>query len=168
MPIDWTEHHRFQEKDGYCGVAVIQMILANSGIEKTQEEIASDVYLKFWGVGRQIMLAYLSQYFKVTNYKDGSTITDVSCHLKKNHAVVLNWWNISDDGMEDGHYSIAADYSPSTKMLKLADPSNERCGLWEVKYSEFRHLWFDTLTLDNKIWSTGWMLWVDPKSKRRI
>jgi hypothetical protein len=48
----------------------------------------------------------------------------------------------------------------------LADPSNERDGFWKIKYSEFKHKWWDTLTTDDKIWSTGWFLWVDLNSRR--
>jgi ABC-type bacteriocin/lantibiotic exporter with double-glycine peptidase domain len=165
MAIDWTNYHRYQEKDDYCGVAVIQMILSQAGIKKSQKAIAKDVFIPWWGVSQQIMLSYLSRYFAVTNYKNNSNIGDVSSHLKKDHAVVLNWWDDLDDGYGDGHYTIVAEYS--NKTLALVDPSRGRSGIWDIKYSEFRHKWYDTLTLDNKIWTTGWMLWVDPKSIRR-
>jgi ABC-type bacteriocin/lantibiotic exporter with double-glycine peptidase domain len=164
MPIDWTSYHRFQEKNDYCGVAVIQMILSQVGINKTQEEIAKDVFISWWGVSQQIMLAYLSQYFSITNYKNNSKISDVSFHLKNNHIVVLNWWDDLDDSYGDGHYTIVEKYVD--KKLFLVDSSTERNGILEIKYSDFKSRWYDTLTLDNKIWTTGWMLWVDLKSKR--
>jgi hypothetical protein len=166
MTIDWTKYLYYQEKDGYCGVAVIQMILARAGIEKTQKEIAKDVYLEFWGVSRQIMLAYLSLYFKVVNYRDNSKTGDISLHLKKDHAIVVNWWDEGEDGSGDGHYSIVSNYNPVKRILTLLDPSGERSGFWDIKYSDFEHKWWDSLVIDNKIWSTGWMLWVDFKSKR--
>jgi hypothetical protein len=166
MPIDWSNFHNYQEKDGYCGVAVIQSILAAAGINKTQKEIAKDVYLKFWGVGRQIMLAYLSLFFKIVNYRDNSQIGDVIPHLRKNHAIVLNWWDDIESGYEDGHYSILADYDPKSKLVSLVDPSTCRDGFWKINYSKFKHKWWDGLTTDNKIWSTGWFLWCDINSKR--
>ena len=166
MEIDWEKHHRFQEKEGYCGVAVIQSILAIAGIDKTQDEIAKDVYLKFWGVSQQIMLAYLGKYYKTVNYRHNSRSGDISFHLKKNHAIVLNWWDGESEIEGDGHYSIVSDYDTKNRVLSLVDPSNERDGFWKIKYSEFKNKWFDTITLDNKLWIGGWMLWVDPISKR--
>ena len=166
MPIDWTDYHRFQEKDDYCGIAVIQSILAKAGIEKTQEEIAKDVFIPWWGVSRGILLAYLSIFFKTVNYRDNSRMGDVTPHLKKGHAVILNWWDSDEDGYGDGHYSILADYDSKERVLTLADPSNERDGFWKIKYSEFKHKWWDTLTTDDKIWSTGWFMWINLNSKR--
>ncbi len=166
MQVDWKKYHRFQEKENYCGVAVIQMILESVGINKSQEEIARDVFIPWWGVSQQIMLAYLSRYFITANFKNNSNTSDILSHLRKNHAIILNWWDDLDEEFEDGHYSIVSNYDIKTKMLTLIDPSVERSGIWDIKYSEFKHKWYDTLTLDNKIWTTGWMLWINLNSKR--
>jgi len=162
--MDWTKHHRFQEKPGYCGVTVCQMVLSVGDINKTQDDIAKDIYFPWWGVSRQIMLAYLSQYFGTVNYKDNCHSKDINFHLQKNHIVVVNWWDSEQDGIGDGHYSIVSEYQ--NRILTMVDSSNQRNGIWKIPYKEFKYKWYDTLTLDNKIWSTGFLLWVDVNSKR--
>lgn len=166
MQNNWEQFHRFQEKNDWCGVAVIQMILAKAGIKKSQKNIAKDVFIDWYGVSREIMLAYLSRYFKIVNYKNNCKTSDISFHVEKEHAVVLNWWDDFENGFEDGHYSLVSEYNTKTKLLTLVDPSRERDGIWKINYSEFKYKWYDTLTLDHKIWTTGWMLWADLNTKR--
>jgi ABC-type bacteriocin/lantibiotic exporter with double-glycine peptidase domain len=163
MNNDWNKYHVFLEKDGYCGVAVIQMILAKVGIEKSQENIARYVYKKWYGTPHDFMLGYLSKFFKIVNYKNNAEIKDISYHLKKENIVVVNWWD-DLNGEPEGHYSIVADYNKETKMLTLVDPSNERNGIWDISSKEFVKKWYDTIDLFNHIWIDGWMLWVNPKT----
>ncbi len=169
MPIsvnEWNKHLRFQEKPGWCGPAVIQMVLLVCGIKKTQAEIARQVYKDWWGTTQHIMLAYLSKFFKVVNYKHNATFKDLSLHLKKGHIVILNWWDdIDKDGEPGGHYSIAVDYDYKLRALTLCDPSNSRPGIWTISDREFRERWYDTLDIHNRTRIEGWMLWVDPASK---
>ena len=161
----WKKYHRFQKRPGWCGPAVIQMVLAKCGIKKTQEEIAKEVYKKWWGTTQQITLAYLSRFFKIVNYKNNAAMKDVLFHLKKGHIVILDWWDDFDVEMAGGHYSIAVEYHPRLKALTLADPSNDRPGIWTISDKEFNAKWYDTLDVHNRTWIEGWMLWVDPKSK---
>jgi len=161
---DWKKFHRFQEKSGWCGPAVIQMGLLSAGIKKTQREIAKDVYQGWWGTTPQIMLAYFSRFFKDVNYKNNSTIEDLSAHLAQGYIVIVNWWDdIDKDDIEGGHYSIVEDCKSG--KLTLVDPSNARQGIWTIDFSEFKDKWFDYLDVNNKIRSESWMIWVDPASK---
>lgn len=161
---DWKKFQRFQEKPGWCGPAVIQMTLLASGISKTQKEIAKDVYKDWWGTTQQIMLAYLSRFFKIVNYKQDAAFKDISFHLKNGHIVILDWWDdIDKEDEEGGHYSIVSDYRSGT--LTLVDPSNARNGIWTIKGIEFNKKWYDTLDVHDRTWVEGWMLWVDPASK---
>ena len=163
---NWKKFHRFQENPGWCGPAVIQMALLSSGIEKTQKEIAKDVYKEWWGTTQQIMLAYLSKYFRIVNYKHNATFKDVSLHLKKGHVVVLDWWDdIDKEDLPGGHYSIAGDYNYKLKGLTLIDPSNGRIGIWTISDKEFNKKWYDTLDVHDRTRIEGWMLWIDPASK---
>jgi len=167
IPITtWKSYHRYQEKPGWCGPAVIQMALLASGIVKTQKEIAKDVYKDWWGTSQQLILAYLSRFFKIVNYKHDATMKDISLHLKKGHIVILNWWDdIDKDDVGGGHYSIAGDYDYKLKGLTLVDPSNGRPGIWTIDGKEFDKKWYDTLDVHDRTWIEGWMLWIDPISK---
>jgi hypothetical protein len=162
----WKELHKFQKKPGWCGPAVIQMALLACGIKKDQAEIAKDVYKNWWGTTQQIMLAYLSKFFKIVNYKQNATFKDVSYHLKEGHIVILDWWDDIDEQDEPGgHYSIAANYDVNLRALTLVDPSNGRPGIWTIADTEFNKKWYDTLDLHDRTWIEGWMLWIDPESK---
>ena len=160
----WKKFHRFQEKPGWCGPAVIQMVLLKCGIRRTQAEISRDVYKSWWGTPQQMILAYLSRFFKIVNYKDNATFKDISFHLKKGHLVILNWWDDFDEGNPGGHYSLAENYDSKLHALTLVEPSNERPGIWTISDSEFREKWYDTLDVHDRTWIEGWMLWVDPST----
>lgn len=162
----WKKLHSYQEKPGWCGPSVIQMALRATGVKKTQSEIAKDVFKDWWGTTQQIMLAYLSRFFKIVNYKNNSTFKDISFHLKKGHIVIVNWWDDLDkDDTAGGHYSIVADYDFKLKGLTLVDPSNGRPRVWTIADKEFNKKWYDTLDVHDRTWVEGFMLWIDPKSK---
>lgn len=162
----WKKLHSFQEKPGWCGPAVIQIALKSCGIEMTQAEIAKDTYKGWWGTTQQIMMAFLSRFFKIVNYKHNATFKDISSHLKKGHIVILNWWDdIDKQDVGGGHYSIVADYDYKLKGLTLVDPSNGRPGIWTISDKEFNKKWYDTLDVHDRTWIEGWMLWIDPASK---
>jgi len=160
----WKKNHKFQEKPSWCGPAVIQMALSFAEINKSQQEIAKAVCKDWWGTTEPMILAYLSQFFEEINFSNDSTLEDIVLHLDKGHIVILDWWDdINKNETPGGHYSIAADYKSG--ILTLADPSNDRAGIWDINANEFLSKWFDTLDVNNKIKIKGWMLWIDPKSK---
>lgn len=161
---DWKKIHKFQKKGAWCGPAVIQMALSVAGIEKKQENIAEDVYQSWWGTTQQIMIAYLSRFFKELNYIENASLDDVSSHLGKGHIVIVNWWDDLDkDDPPGGHYSIVGEYKPG--VVTLVDPSNGREGVWNIAQAEFEKKWFDTLDVRDQIKINHWMLWIDPASK---
>jgi ABC-type bacteriocin/lantibiotic exporter with double-glycine peptidase domain len=161
----WKKYHKFQEKPGWCGPAVIQMVLARVGINKSQAEITKSVYKKWWGTPQQMILAYLSKFFKIVNYKQSAALKDLSFHLKKGNIIIVNWWDDLDGEFPEGHYSIVGDYSSKLKSITLVDPTNARSGIWTIKSTEFNKRWYDTLDTHDRTWVEGWMLWIDPKSK---
>ena len=164
--IFWKKIHRYQEKPGWCGPAVIQMVLLASGIKKTQKDIARDVYKPWWGTNQQMLLSYLSRFFKLVNFKKNSSISDINFHLKKGNYIIVNWWDDLCVNIEpDGHYCIVADYNQKKRTLILADPTVLRSGLWEIKTKDFIKKWWDSLDIHGRTWIDGWMLWVDPTSK---
>ena len=173
MAIDlklYKKYHRFQEESGWCGPAVVQILLRFINKNKTQKEIAKDIYKSWWGTGNSILFAYLSKFFKKYNYKTDSTLEDIKSHLDKNHLIIVNWWDdISSDEEADGHYSLVAGYDEEKRLLTLCDPSNERKGIWQIDFDEFNNSWFDYLDTRRLILVKGYLLWLDPFSaKARI
>jgi ABC-type bacteriocin/lantibiotic exporter with double-glycine peptidase domain len=161
----WKKHLKFQKQSGWCGPAVVQMVLSYNGIKKRQKTIAEAIYKHWWGTGHGLMIAYLSKFFKVVNFKNNATITDVRRHLDKANIVIVNWWDDFSKNEADGHYSIIIDYDSKNKLITLADPSRTRKGIWKIKSKEFNSKWYDYLDIHGRTWTDGWMLWVDPKSK---
>lgn len=161
----WKKILRHQQKPGWCGPAVIQMVFAAAGMRKSQKEIAHDVYQKWWGTTQQTILAYLSQFFKIVNFKQNATTVDISQHLDSGHVIIVNWWDDIDKSEDpDGHYSLVLKYDKETKKVTLGDPATGR-GIWKMKARDFNFHWYDYLDTNNRTWIEGWMLWVDPKSK---
>jgi hypothetical protein len=161
----WRQYQRFQEQEGWCGVADVQMtILAGAGIDISQTDIARDIYIPWWGTPQQLMLAYLSRYFEKVNYKHGATIRDISFHLDKGHICIVNFWDDFLDGEEgDGHYSIVAECKKGS--ITLVDSSRERNGIWSVPTKVFNPHWYDTIETQDKLYVDGWLLWVNPESR---
>lgn len=162
---EWKKYHAFQKYDDYCGPGSIQMFFNASGIEKSQAQIAREVHKKWWGTEQRLILAYLSRFYERLGYKENATLWDLSYHLNRNDMVMVNWWDDLSGSYADGHYSIAAELQPKKHILTLADPSQNRDGVWPMGTQDFKDRWYDSLDVRNKIWIEGWMLWVDPKSK---
>lgn len=162
----WKKYHKFQKKPGWCGPAVIQMALSYAGVRKRQETIAKAVYKDWWGTSHQLMYAYLKKFFKEINFKNHATVPDLIKHIEKGHIVIVNWWdNLDLNVQESGHYSIAIAYNKKTKTLTLADPSNERSGIWDIEEKEFKRRWYDLLDEHGDKWVEGWLLWINPASR---
>ena len=165
--INWQKIHRFQENKDWCGPAIIQMVLKAAGFRKSQKAIAKDVYIKWWGTTQQILIAYLSRYFKNVRYKRNSSLADISRKLNKGSIVIANWWDDLDDSDADGHYTIVAKYDKRKQMLSMIDPSNTRSGIWEMNAKDFKGRWYAALDVHGDNWIDGWILWVDIKSRLR-
>jgi ABC-type bacteriocin/lantibiotic exporter with double-glycine peptidase domain len=160
----WQQHHKFQEENGWCGVACIQMALASAEIDVSQKEIAHYTYKDWWGAPQQLVLAYLSKYFRRVNYKHSATIRDISFHLNSNHIAMVNFWdNFANSKDGDGHYAIVAECKKG--LITLADPSGERTGIWSTTTKDFKPHWYDTIETQNKLYIAGWLLWIDSESR---
>ncbi|OGM32050.1 hypothetical protein A3D01_02930 [Candidatus Woesebacteria bacterium RIFCSPHIGHO2_02_FULL_39_13] len=165
--LNWERIHRFQKKPGWCGPAVLQMMFLASGIKKSQTAIAQAVYKPWWGTDQQIIIAYLSKYFDKLSFKSNATIKDIKKKLKSGYLVLVDWWDDFDADDPDGHYTLIISYDTKSKKIKMADPSNEREGIWNMDKDEFEKRWYDSLDTDGRKWINGWMLWVDPTSKKK-
>ena len=101
----------------------------------------------------------------MVNFKTNASISDISYHLKKDHIVIVNWWDdIDNDNHDNGHYSLALKYDNKKKLITLADPSQGR-GIWDMSIKNFKKRWFDTLDMNNRVYLEGLMIWIDLNSK---
>lgn len=165
--IDWAKHYVRQE-DGWCGPAVLKMVLSAVGIDKSQQEIVADTNISWWGVDTSIMIAYLSRFFSELNFKINAAINDIESHLNQGHIVIVDWWDdLTDDPDDpaDGHYSIVAAIDRRQGTIKLIDPSHR--GIWDMKLTDFENRWYDCLDVDQKIRQPRWILWLDPESVKK-
>ena len=147
-------------------MACVQMaILAGTGVLVPQNEIAKDIYLDWWGSPQQLVLAYLSRYFKKVNYKHSATIRDIAFHLNQREDIcIVNFWDDFLDGeIGDGHYSVVAECRKG--IITLIDPSQERDGIWSLSTRVFNAHWYDTIETQGKLYVAGWLLWINPESR---
>lgn len=159
-----TKNFEFQKKPGWCGPAVINIILKSVGIKKTQSQIAKKVFKEWYGTSQGLLVAYLSKYFKKLNYKKNASISNIKKYLKNNYIVVVDWWDDLDDLPADGHYCIVLKLDH--KFITLLDPSNSRNGKTKMSHFEFKNRWYDTVDVNkDKLWEDRWLMWVDPKSR---
>jgi hypothetical protein len=164
MEIDWEKHHRFMPHSGLCGPTTIWMILDACGIKKSLPSICFYTWKPWYGAPSILLTAFLKRYFRLVNYKVGSSIEDISRHIKLGHIVIINFQDGDGDEELEGHYAIVSEYRRGT--LTLIDSSNEHPWKWEISTKKLKERWYDNLTEDGKLYHTGFMVWVDPKSKR--
>ncbi len=165
--INWTRHYVRQE-DGWCGPAVLKMVLSAVGIDKSQAEIVADTNISWWGVDASIMIAYLSRFFSDLGFLTGAAVEDIEKHLQAGHFVIVDWWDdLTDDPNDppDGHYSIVNSINREQGTVKLIDPSSR--GIWDMKISDFEDRWYDCLDVDQKIRQFRWLLWLAPASIKK-
>ena len=164
--INWSSHYVRQE-DGWCGPAVLKMVLSAVGIAKTQAEIVADTNISWWGVDTSIMIAYLSRFFSELGFLTGAAIEDIEKHLNKGHFVIVDWWDdldVDPNDPPDGHYSIVAGVDRGQGTVKLIDPSHR--GIWDMKLSDFDSHWYDYLDVNQKIPQSRWFLRLNPVSRK--
>lgn len=154
--MDWRRIHRYQERDSWCGVAVVQMVLRAAGIRRTQSSIARSIYLPKWGTTHDAMVAYLSRDIESLGTQQDATLEDIANHLSLGHAVIVNWYD-NTSAPSDGHYGIVARIDE--REIELVDPSDEHDKLWTMRRGAFLRQWFDHLDEKKRIRVNRWMLW---------
>jgi len=117
----------------HCGPAVIQMLLANLGIQATQDDItrAAGAENTIYEYGTRVdqlatavkTIAPNTELF----YKEHGTMEDIRALLDLGYPVGVEWQGIfdkekgeSDD--DDGHYSIIAHISKAKSSVIIVDP----------------------------------------------
>ncbi|KKS93669.1 MAG: hypothetical protein UV68_C0018G0002 [Candidatus Collierbacteria bacterium GW2011_GWC2_43_12] len=118
----------FQETlhGGFCGPAVIKMVLDFYGIEKSEAGVAilsnKDDDL---GIGDEDIKRTLEGEGLKVEIKNFASFEDIQVALDKKAPVIVNWMtrgraDYDEDDLADGHYSIAVGLDD--KYIYLQDP----------------------------------------------
>lgn len=137
----------FQEtlNAGYCGPAVLKMVLEYYGIEKSEEELA-----KLAGTTQELgtddkgLKQVLENFGLKTVIQNESSFEDIQEWLDKKVPVIVDWFtrgraDYDDSQVPDGHYSVAVGLDDT--HIHLQDP--EIGGLRKIARDDFLKVWFD-------------------------
>src|SRR3989338_4094955 len=124
-----------QEKDFYCGPAVVQMLLAKKGAAITQTQLAKELKTtEEIGTNLVDIVCVLSSNGFIADQKDGASPDDIAGALRENKIVIVCYTGQSHN---EPHYAIVL--ALTDKEIVLADPFfGERR---EVSISEFLERW---------------------------
>lgn len=162
MPLS----RRTQITDSHCGPAVIEMLLSNLGIEKSQEEIteSSDATqsIEEKGVTIEQMAKAVERLAPeaVLYYKEYGSIADIEILLREYSLPVgVEWQGLfyenekeEEKGEDYGHYSVVTHIDYKKKALIIVDPykdfaSSDRI----ISIYKFMNRWYDTNELKDPL-----------------
>jgi ABC-type bacteriocin/lantibiotic exporter with double-glycine peptidase domain len=137
----------FQESlyKGYCGPAVLKMILGYYGIEKSEEELAELVgATNYNGTDDKSISKVLKKFELNCEVKNNSNFLDIQKYLDSDIPVIVDWFtrgraDYPDSAVADGHYSIVVGLDD--KFIYLQDPEIGK--LRKLARNDFLKVWFD-------------------------
>lgn len=150
-----------QISESHCGPAVIQMLLANLGIEVTQEEVAelggATELIELHGMRvEQLALAVklISPNIQFW-YKENSKLKELITLVKTyKYPVGVEWQGLfdsedddddDDDDSDYGHYSVVTHVDPKRKVLIIVDPYKDFVSQDRIfSFDTFASRWWDT------------------------
>ncbi|HVZ76133.1 MAG TPA: cysteine peptidase family C39 domain-containing protein [Candidatus Paceibacterota bacterium] len=143
-----------QEKDYYCGPAIIEMILGAYGKNITQDEAAKRAGTTE-AVGTSIagLAGVLAQENFSVDAAENRSVADIQQALQKGAIVIVNY---TEPVWEWGHYAIAEKIESG--MITLIDPDS-RTGKTSMLMEEFERRWKDPLFTK----ATRWAAFVSEK-----
>tara|TARA_Y100000310_G_C20703085_1_gene831929 strand:- start:9819 stop:10268 length:450 start_codon:yes stop_codon:yes gene_type:complete len=128
----------FKQSKGYCGPAVLKMVLSVYGINKSENYLAklTKTNRKTGCDEKNIVKAAEKLGFK-GSIKQNSSIKEVKRLVRKGIPVIVDWFSPE----EAGHYSIVVGFKKDT--ILLADPHFGKIIKHKIKWFEER--WFDVV-----------------------
>lgn len=137
----------FQEtlNKGYCGPAVLKMVLRYYGIEKSEKELAKLASAtKSGGTDDKAIARVLKKFGLKTKIKNNGNFPDIKIYLDKNMPVIVDWFtrgrrDYPDSAVADGHYSIVVGLD--RKFIYLQDPEIGK--MRKLARDDFLRVWFD-------------------------
>ena len=126
----------FIQTSGYCGPAVLKMVMGYYGVNKSEQELAKlvpDIDKK--GTTGEVILKIAKKFGFDGFIKDFATLDDIKHEITINRRPpIVDWFSVND-----GHYSLAV--ALGTKNIYLRDP--EYKSLRKLPRNEFFRVWFD-------------------------
>lgn len=137
----------FQETlyKGYCGPAVLKMVLRFYGIEKFEQELAKLAgTTKNGGTDDKALVAVFKKFGLKSKIKNNADFSDIQKCLNKNIPVIVDWFtrgrkDYPDSAVADGHYSIVVGLDK--KFIYLQDPEIGK--IRKLARDDFLRVWFD-------------------------
>lgn len=137
----------FQETlhKGYCGPAVLKMVLKFYGIRKSEKELARLAgTTREAGTDAKQIWRVLRRFGFRARIKNNSTFSDIKKYLNTDIPVIVDWFtrgrkDYLDSAIADGHYSIVVGLD--AKFIYLQDPEIGK--LRKLKREDFLRVWFD-------------------------
>lgn len=137
----------FQETlhGGYCGPAVIKMVLNFYGIAKTEAEVAilsnRDEDL---GISDRDIKRILEDFGLSVEIKNFASFEDIKTALDKGAPVIVDWitrgrYDYDEEEVADGHYSVVVGLDEEN--IYLQDPEVGR--VRKILKEDFIRVWFD-------------------------
>lgn len=137
----------FQETlhKGYCGPAVLKMVLRYYGIEKSEKELAKLAgTTKNGGTDDKTIARVLKKFGLKSEIRNNTNLSDVKKCLDRGVPVIVDWFtrgrkDYPDSAVADGHYSIVVGLDK--KFIYLQDPEIGK--IRKLARDDFLRVWFD-------------------------
>lgn len=130
---------------GWCGPAVLKMVLRYYGIEKSEKELAKLAgTTKNNGTDDKAIARVLKKFGLTAKIQNNTNLSDVQRYLDKNIPVIVDWFtrgrkDYPDSAVADGHYSIVVGLDK--KYIYLQDPEIGK--IRKLAQDDFLRVWFD-------------------------
>ncbi|TSC78555.1 MAG: putative fusion protein (N:peptidase-C:desuccinylase) [Parcubacteria group bacterium Gr01-1014_29] len=137
----------FQEtlNKGYCGPAVLKMVLKYYGVNKTERELAKLTgTTKVGSTNDKAIAKVLHSCGLKAKIKNNSNFSDLKRYLNKGIPAIVDWYtkgrkDYSDSTVADGHYSVVVGLDK--KFVYLQDPEIGK--IRKLAKDDFLRVWFD-------------------------
>lgn len=137
----------FQEtlNKGYCGPAVLKMVLRYYGIIKSEKELAKLAgTTKSAGTDDKDLVRVLRRFGLNTMIKNNANLSDIQKYLDRKAPAIVDWYTrgrrgYPDSAVAEGHYSVVVGLD--RKFIYLQDPEIGK--LRKLKREDFLRVWFD-------------------------
>lgn len=130
---------------GYCGPAVLKMVLRYYGVEKSEQELAKLAgTTENNGTDDKAITQVLKKFGLKSKIKNNGHFSDIKKCLDKGVPVIVDWFtrgrrDYSDSAVADGHYSIVVGLD--VKFIYLQDPEIGK--IRKLARDDFLRVWFD-------------------------
>lgn len=142
LPIKSFQETLFQ---GFCGPAVLKMVLEYYGIHETERRLAALAgTTRNLGTDLTGLKKALKKFGLRMVVRDNAGFDDLQKYLDRKIPVIVDWFtrgrkDYSDSEIADGHYSIVVGLDK--KFIYLQDPEIGK--LRKIDKYDFLRVWFD-------------------------